>query len=252
MTRRLEDKVVIVTGAAGGIGSAIVRRVVREGARVMATDLHEAGVAALAAELNAEGADVIASAANIARREDVQRVVDATVARWGQLDGLVNNASASRQKLLVDCTDADFALTLDTNIWATFFFMQTCYPHLRKTRGSIVNFGSGAAIKGQSSNGPYAAAKEAVRGLSRTAVNEWGPDGIRINIVLPFANSPAMVEWGKQFPDLHQAAVNGVALRYIGDPLADIAPVVAFLLSADAQYVTGQTIAADGGQVVLT
>ena len=128
--------------------------------------------------------------------------------------------------------------------------MQECYPHLKQRGGSIVNFGSGAAISGQLKNGTYAAGKEAVRGMSRTAAREWGPDKIRINTVLPFASSPAMIQWSKDFPDLYKQSLEKVALGYAGDPRADIAPVITWLLSDESRYVTGQTIAIDGGQVI--
>lgn len=245
---KLDGRVVILTGAAGGIGSAILHTLLREGAKVVATDLRQDG---LEAALKGAPGEALAVAADISRREEVLRVVDAAVAKFSGLDGLVNNASASRNKLLVDSTDDDLALALNVNLWATFRFMQAAYPHLKKRGGgSIVNFGSGAAISGQEKNGTYAASKEGMRGMSRTAVHEWGPDNIRVNIVLPYATSPAMLAWAKEFPDLFQASLKRVALGYAGDPLRDIAPVVAWLLSDESRYVTGQTIAVDGGQVV--
>jgi NAD(P)-dependent dehydrogenase (short-subunit alcohol dehydrogenase family) len=246
---KLDGTVAIVTGATGGIGRGIVAALLRQGARVVATDLRQESLDAAVAEL-AAGEALFAVPADIANRDDVHRVVAATIDRFGRLDGLVNNASASRNKLLVECTDDDMTLALNTSVWATFYFMQECYPHLKVRGGSIVNFGSGAAISGQPKNGTYAAGKEAVRGLTRTAVREWGPDKIRINVVLPFAASPAMLQWAKDFPDLYKNSLASLALGYAGDPEDDIAPVVAWLLSDESRYVTGQTIAVDGGQIV--
>lgn len=247
----LEGKSLIITGAAGGIGSAICRRVAADGANICATDMTQDGLDRLTASLSLDKDHLVTIAADITEREQVQEVVALALRSFGAIHGLANVASASTNKLLVEVTDLDMALALNTGIWATFFFMQECYPHLRATRGSIVNFGSSAAIKGQPRNGTYAASKEAIRGLSRTAVNEWGQDGIRINIILPFAVTPAMERWGKENPDLYKQAEMGVPLRRIGDPEKDIAPLVAWLLSDDASYVTGQTIAADGGSVSL-
>ncbi|MCU0760100.1 MAG: SDR family oxidoreductase [Steroidobacteraceae bacterium] len=247
---KLAGKVAIVTGAAGGIGRGIVAELLGEGAKVVATDLRQDALDAAVAEWGADASRVATVAADIARRDDVRRVVQAAIERFGRLDGLVNNASASRNKPLLECTDDDLALALNTSIWATFYFMQEAYPHLKLQGGSIVNFGSGAAISGQPKNGTYAAGKEGVRGMTRTAVHEWGPDRIRINVVLPYATSPAMIQWSKDFPDLYARSLERVALGYAGDPRQDIAPVVAWLLSEESRYVTGQTIAVDGGQVV--
>ena len=246
---KLDGTVAIVTGAAGGIGRGIVAALVHQGAKVLATDLSQESLDAAVAEFGA-GEAVFAVPANIAHRNEVRQVVEAAISRFGRLDGLVNNASASRNKPLMESTDDDMALALNTSIWATFFFMQESYRHLKVRGGSIVNFGSGAAISGQLKNGTYAAGKEAVRGLTRTAVREWGPDKIRVNVVLPFAASPAMLQWAKDFPDLYQKSLETVALGYAGDPTNDIAPVIAWLLSDESRYVTGQTIAVDGGQIV--
>ena len=246
---KLDGRVAILTGAAGGIGRGILAQLVAEGAKVLATDLKQDGLDATIAELGV-GAAAAGVAADISKRADVQRIVRAAVERFGRLDGLVNNASASRNKPLLECTDDDLALALDTSVWATFFFMQESYPHLKERGGSIVNFGSGAAISGQPKNGTYAAGKEAVRGMSRTAAREWGADKIRINTVLPFAASPAMLQWAKDFPDLYAKSLQSVALGYAGDPRGDIAPVITWLLSDESRYVTGQTIAIDGGQVI--
>lgn len=247
---KLAGKVAIVTGATGGIGRAIVTELLNEGASVVATDLKQHALDELVGELGVDAARIGGIAADISQRPQVRRVVDLAIERFGRLDGLVNNASASRNKPLVECTDDDMALALNTSVWATFFFMQEAYPHLKVNGGSIVNFGSGAAIDGQPKNGTYAAGKEAVRGMTRTAVREWGPDRIRINVVLPFATSAAMIQWSKEFPDLYERSLKKVALGYAGDPLQDIAPVIAWLLSEESRYVTGQTIAVDGGQAV--
>lgn len=249
--RRLEDKVVIVTGASGGIGSAICRRLAADGATVVGTDLKQSPLDSLAAALAADGYGILGLAADVTKRDEAKRIVETAAETFGRIDGLVNNAQSSRNVPLAEAGEEDFGIALGTGLWATFLFMRECYPYLKESRGAIVNFGSGAAILGQPLNGPYAAAKEAIRGLSRTAVHEWGPDGIRINVILPFAATPAMLAWAKKHPGLYDKSLEAVALRRAGDPLGDIAPVVSWLLSDEAGYVTGQTIAVDGGQIVI-
>src|SRR5690606_38190898 len=112
--------------------------------------------------------------------------------------------------------------------------------------GSVVNFGSGAGLQGLEFQASYAAAKEAIRGLSRVAANEWGPNNIRVNVVSPKALTEGVASWKEQFPDQYKQSIDQVPLGRFGDPQKDVAPIVAFLLSDDSQYMTGQTLMADG------
>ena len=116
----------------------------------------------------------------------VQHVVDGAIAKFGRIDALVNNAQASASGVTIaDHTMEQFDLALYSGLYATFLYMQKCYPHLKETRGSVVNFASGAGLFGNYGQCSYAAAKEGIRGLTRVAANEWGPDGINVNIVCP-------------------------------------------------------------------
>ncbi|MBW2426856.1 MAG: SDR family oxidoreductase, partial [Deltaproteobacteria bacterium] len=173
-----------------------------------------------------------------------------SVEAFGGLDILVNNAAWTPTPglRLVDFDDATFARVLETNLWATFWCMQAAHPHfVERGGGSIVNFASGSGTRGNETQGAYAAAKEGIRGLSRVASREWGPEGIRVNVVCPFANSPGMLEWSELDPRGFEAAVGQIPLRRVGDCHDDVGRVVAFLASDDAAYVTGQTMWVDGG-----
>ncbi len=242
--KQLDGHVVIVTGGAAGIGAAVTRTLVRRGAKVLAVDLNEEGGAALVEEL---GEDVAFLAGDVSQVEVAQEAVALAVETFGKLTGLVNNAHASRQRLLLELEDSDWALSFGTGFWATLQFMQAAHPELSKTKGSIVNYGSGAAMSGQVAQGAYAAAKEAIRGLTRVAANEWADAGIRVNVVSPLAMTEGARAWMIDMPDVYERVLQSTPLGRFGDPEEDVAPVVAFLLSKDSQYVTGQTIMADGG-----
>jgi NAD(P)-dependent dehydrogenase (short-subunit alcohol dehydrogenase family) len=150
--------------------------------------------------------------------------------------------------LLADFDDATFARVLETNLWATFWCMQAARPHfLRRGRGSIINFASGSGTRGQETQGAYAAAKEGVRGLSRVAAREWGPEGIRVNVICPFANSPGMIAWSQADPEGHAATIAQIPLRRVGDCEVDVGRAAVFLASDDSAYITAQTLWVDGG-----
>ena len=148
----LHGKNLIVTGAAGGIGTAVCRRLAADGACICATDLREQALEDLSGTLGLSKDRFVTVAADITKRPQVQEVVALAIASFGAPHGLANIASASTNKPLVDISDDDMALALNTGLWATFFFMQECYQHLKATRGSIVNFGSSAAILGHASH----------------------------------------------------------------------------------------------------
>src|SRR5699024_7964011 len=115
------------------------------------------------------------------------------------------------------------------------------------TQCTLVNCGAVADMSGQMGKASYAAAKEAIRGASRVIANEWAPEGIRVNIVSPLALTPGVEAWSKEQPAQYEETVATIPLARFGDPETDVAPVVAFLLSSDAKYMTGQTLMADGG-----
>lgn len=246
--KNLKNQVVIVTGGASGIGGAITTVLTERGAFVLAVDLNEVA----GKEKVASNPDQIAFLKGDISKEDIAKeAVKLAVSKFGKLTGVVNNAHASRQKPLMELTEDDWSLSMSTGLNGTLNFMKAAYAELKKTKGSIVNFGSGAALLGQKNQASYAAAKEAIRGLSRVAANEWAEDGIRVNIVCPLAFTEGVEKWKETHPDQYEEVAGKNPMHRFGDPQKDIAPVVAFLLSEDSQYMTGQTLMADGGDIKL-
>lgn len=244
----MENQVVVVTGGAAGIGGAITAELMRLGAHIVAVDLNDEAGHKIA---EAHPDHVVFLKGDISNQQVAKDAVALAVSKFGKLTGLVNNAHASRQKPLLDQTPEDWALSFDTGFWGTLNFMKAAHPELAKTKGSIVNFGSGAALNGQENQASYAAAKEAIRGMSRVAANEWAKDGIRVNIVCPLALTEGVAKWKESHRDQYDEVADKVPLGRFGDPQKDIAPVVAFLLGNGSQYMTGQTLMADGGGTML-
>lgn len=247
MTNKLDGKVAIVTGGAGGIGRGIVRALCKEGAKVLITDIFEEGLKETKEELKALGFDIETVICDGADREQVKKAVQKTVDVYGKLDILINNAHASKQKLFMVTDKTDMDLSMNTGFWATYNFMQEAFLHLKETKGCVINFGSSAATKGEIYQTSYTAAKSAIRGISRVTAREWAPLGIRVNVVCPFALTPAVERWKAAFPEEYKKSINNVPLKRIGDPEKDVGRTIVFLCSEDASYLTGLTINVDGG-----
>ena len=246
---RLTGKVALVTGAAQGIGRGIALAFAKEGADLGISDQNPDPLKGVAEEIRALGGRVHATQCDVSIRTDCEGFVRSSVEALGRLDVLVNNAGWSKSTVpLMQVDDEQFEKTLRINTLGTFFMMQLAQPHLVAAGGgSIINFASGSGTSGMPGEGPYAAAKEGVRGLSRVAANEWGPEGIRVNVLCPFANSPGMLAWSEIDPKGYAAMVGRIPLRRVGDCEDDIGRTAVYLASDDAEYVTGQTLMVDGG-----
>ena len=244
----LKGQVIIVTGGAAGIGGAITTVLTQRGASVVAVDINEE---AGQQKVQENPTQIVFLNGDVSKESVAVEAVNLALSNFGKLTGLVNNAHASRQKPLMELTAGDWSLSFETGFNATLHFMKASYPELKKSKGSIVNFGSGAALNGQSGQASYAAAKEAIRGLSRVAATEWGKDNIRVNVVCPLALTEGVEKWKESSRDQYDQIAAHIPLNHFGDPKKDIAPIVAFLLSDDSQYMTGQTLMADGGDIKL-
>lgn len=250
--RRLEGKVAVVTGASQGIGLALARAFAREGASLVMSARRGDVLDQVAEELRGEtGAQVATVQADVALREDAQRTIAAAQEKFGRLDVLANNAQATRNALVEDIDDANIALTFGSGFYGTLWHMQAALPLLKARGGSIINLGSRQGIYGQPGDGIYGANKEAIRALSRSAAREWGKFGIRINVINPAGLSPAAETFLNADPARAQKYYDEISLGRFGRLMEDIAPVAVFLACDEGQYVTGQTINADGGQVML-
>lgn len=248
---RLQGKVAIVTGGAGGIGRAITRVFSREGAKVLFVDISDENGFALEKEIAEAGGEGKFLNVDISQKDSAEAIRDAAVAAFGRIDILVNNAHTSRQAPLLEQTQEMFDLSFGTGFYPTVHLMQACYPQLKESKGSIINFGSSSGLEGMPTQTSYAAAKEAIRGVSRVAANEWAADQIRVNVLCPFAATEGVVAWQEAFPERAAATIAKVPLQRIGDPETDIAPIALFLASDDSKYMTGQTVMADGGSLKL-
>lgn len=248
---KLKDKAVIITGGAGGIGSGMAKAMVKEGAKVAIVDLNEEQGNAVAAELQVISPDSMFIKADLTERERLHEIVDTVVEKYGKLDVLVNNAHASRQVNFEDTTQEDMDFSFNTGFYPTFYLMQSAFPHLKESKGSIINFASGAGLEGQKTQTAYAAAKEAIRAISKVAANEWGEYGVNVNIISPIAMTPGVEAWSKEHPETFEAIVSKVPMKRWGDPEKDIGPIAVFLASEDSNYMTGQTLMADGGSIQI-
>lgn len=247
--KRLEGKVAIITGGGKGIGFGLAQAFAREGSDLVLTGRTESRLLEAKTRLEAEyGVKVLPVVADGADEEAIRRVVALTVETFGRIDTLINNAQVSRSGLpLVEHTREDFDMAIMSGLYAAFFYMRECFPYLKQTKGSVINFASGAGLFGKLGQSSYAAAKEGIRGMSRVAAAEWGPDGVRVNVVCPLAMTESLKQWKEQYPDLFEKTIQGIPLGRFADPLEDIGRVCVFLASDDASYVTGETITLQGG-----
>lgn len=247
----LDGKVAIITGGGKGIGFGIASAFAEEGANLCITGRNEQRLIDAEAKLKEQyGVDVMHVAAEGSDEEAVKNVIAQTIAHFGKLDTVVNNAQASKSGvMLVDHSKEDFDLAINSGLYAAFFYMKHAFPELKKTKGSVVNLSSGAGLFGKPGQSSYAAAKEGIRGMTRVAATEWGPDGVRANVICPLAMTEQLAAWKEEYPDTFAATIKGIPLGRFGDPKTDIAPVAVFLASDMASYVSGETITFKGGLV---
>jgi NAD(P)-dependent dehydrogenase (short-subunit alcohol dehydrogenase family) len=253
MSGKLEDKVAIITGAGQGVGRGIARAMAKEGARCVVADFNDESGGAVVTELEAMGGEALFVHCDVTSRESIDSAVARTLEAFGQIDVLVNNAQRAplTPTAVMDHTDEIIDLCFDTGFRGSFRFMQAAYPHLKASRGNIINIASGAGLEGLEGQAAYGAAKEAIRALSKSAAREWGRDGINVNIICPLANSPGVASMLESAPEMERRMTAGQPLGRIGDCEADIGPVAVFLASEDSRYVTGHTLPADGGSSMI-
>ncbi|WCK02858.1 SDR family NAD(P)-dependent oxidoreductase [Agrobacterium tumefaciens] len=243
--KRLEGKVAIVTGAGRGIGRATAKLLAAEGAKVAVLSLTPANVDAVVADIEAAGGTALGIALDVSDADAIKPAIDTVVATWGRIDILVNNAfdPSVVQSSVLDLSVEQLQRNFDTGPIAFLRMMQAAYPHLKASgEGRVINFGSMAGVTGLAPYAPYNMAKEAIRALTRVAAREWGADKITVNNILPVADT-----WGAEAANI-PAPANALARH--GSPEDDIAPVVLFLASKDAQFITGYSLTPDGGMII--
>lgn len=247
--KRLEENVTIITGGGKGIGYGLAQAFAEAGSNLVITGRTLSRLESAKERLEAEyGVKVLPIVADGADEAAIKDVVAQTIDTFGKINTLVNNAQVSKSGLpLIEHTKEDLDLSIHSGLYAAFFYMRECHPYLKESKGSVINFASGAGLFGKLGQSSYAAAKEGIRGLSRVAAAEWGPDGIRVNVICPLAMTESLMEWKDNYPDLFAKTIQGIPLGRFADPKDDIGRVAVFLASEDAHYITGETITLQGG-----
>lgn len=246
-------KAALTDGRPGSIGYGIAIAYAKEGANLVITGRNREKLEQAKAELEEKyGIRVLPVQADIAAGADnaaiARRVAEQAVAEFGGIDVLINNAQASASGVpLAQHTAEQFDLAVYSGLYATFYYMQACYPYLAKSHGSVINFASGAGLFGNYGQSAYAAAKEGIRGLSRVAATEWSRDGINVNVVCPLAWTAQLENFQKAYPDAFEKNVHTPPMGYFGDPEADIGRVCLQLSHPDFKYMTGETLTLEGG-----
>ena len=254
----LTGKTAIITGAGravlsdgrcGSIGYGIATAYAKEGANLVITGRNVKKLEDAKEELERlYGIQVLIVQAGADNEAVVGEVVRQTMEKFGRIDVLINNAQASASGVpLSEHTTDQFNLALYSGLYAAFYYMKACYPHLAQTKGSVINFASGAGLFGNFGQCAYAAAKEGIRGLTRVAATEWAKDGINVNIICPLAWTAQLENFEKAYPDAFKANVKMPPAGHYGDSELEIGRVCVQLASPDFKYLTGETLTLEGG-----
>jgi len=250
MSRRLEERRALVTGAASGIGRASALRLAEEGARVLCADIAGEAVEATAGEIRAAGGSAESTRLDVADPSSCRAAVESAAGAWGGLDLLCNIAGILQPGHTTELSVDDFDRTLAVNLAGTFYMCHAALPLLLDGGGAVVNMASAAALQGVPYNAAYCAAKAGVVGLTQSLAAEYARRGIRVNCICPGGVSTPMVASGFPVEGMDPALMARTAplLPRLGAP-EEVAGLVAFLASDEAGYITGSAMRIDGGQV---
>ena len=258
----LTGKTVIITGAGrvvlsnghcGSIGYGIATAYAKEGANIVITGRNVKKLEGAKEELERlYGIKVLIVQADVNAGADneavVNSVVKQTMETFGRIDVLINNAQASASGVpLAENTTEQFNLAVYSGLYAAFYYMKACYPYLKETQGSVINFASGAGLFGNFGQSAYAAAKEGVRGMSRVAATEWAKDGINVNVICPLAWTAKLEQFQQTYPEAFKANVKMPPAGHFGDPETEIGRVCVQLASPDFKFMNGETLTLEGG-----
>ena len=247
----LDGKIALVTGAGQGVGQGIAYALAAEGARLAIAGRTLDKLEASCAEIRRRGGEAEPFLCDVTEKDQIDRLVASVVERFGGLQILVNNAQLVPLGPVLGITDEAFMDGVVSGPLASLRLMRACYPYL-KGDGVVINLGTAASLRQDTGGyGAYAAVKEATRSLTRAAACEWGMDGIRVNCIIPLAMSKGMEGWIAARPEEAAAFLATVPMRRAGDCETDIGRAVAQICGPSFGFVTGQTIALDGGQAFL-
>lgn len=247
----LEGKIALVTGAgrAGkGIGRSIALRLAKEGAKIAIADFVPEAADSVAKEVEDMGGEALAVYGSVSSPEDVEKMVQAAVDKFGKIDILVNNAGITRDNLLVRMSEQEWDMVLDTNLKGVFMCTKAVAKLMMRQRsGKIINMASVMGLMGNAGQANYSASKGGVIALTKTTAKELGSRGVNVNAVAPGFIQTVMTE---EIPESAKENISGqIPLGRLGTP-EDVADVVLFLASDASSYITGQVIAVDGGMVM--
>jgi len=258
----LKGKTVIITGGGrakplsdgspGSIGYGIATAYAKEGANIVITGRNMQKLLDAKEELEKlYGVKVLPVQADVNAGADneavVNNVIEKTIAEFGRIDVLINNAQASASGVsIADHTTENFDLAIYSGLYSAFYYMKACYPYLKETQGTVINFASGAGLFGNKGQASYAAAKEGIRGLSRVAATEWGPDNINVNVICPLAWTAQLEQFQQAYPEAFAANVHMPPMGRFGHTEKDIGRVCVMLASPDFKYLSGETLTLEG------
>lgn len=252
---RLKDKVALITGAAGCIGKEVAKRLAQEGAKLIVNDIDKDEIDKVVEEIKEKGGEAVGMEADVARKNEVQSMIDDVVKKFGRLDVLVNVAGVPKFGLVTEFTEDDWNFEMDVNLKGSFNCIQAAAKHMKKRKyGKIINTSStakdGVPWFFHMGNSGYASSKAGLVGLTRALTYELAPYNITVNCVVPgpieTPKTKQLFDSLEQDPKVEASAKKVIPLRRLGKPI-DVANAILFLASDEANYITGHSLYVSGG-----
>jgi 3-oxoacyl-[acyl-carrier protein] reductase len=249
----LDGHAVVVTGASEGLGRGIALAAGAAGAAVVVTALDAAAADAVAAEIGRRGGKALGCRCDVTVRRDLERAVASSLEAFGRLDALVHNANMTspRARSIRSIGEDDWDASVSVGLRPIFYSARAALPALIESRGSMIVLTSQSGVDGTPTLPIYATVKGAQRALVKSLAREWGPLGVRVNGVAPSAVTPALVLHLEREPHMRTHMIDRSPLRRFGDAEQDIGRAVTFLIGPDSGFVTGQTLAVNGGALMM-